>query len=380
MMSLKPLPVSIFNILIFGVALGFLLAFRTYIPYLYWGEADNYIWTRYSLPSIINYSLWPFLIPFVYHYSYQWPLGSRYSIKSNIMAVVCCILFSLLHEFVSNVIYFVPLELMDWYHLDADSIKYLKGAVPAAMINRVVEYWIIIFTLKSIDNFIALKKSETKVAKVQAQLTGAKLKALRMQLQPHFLFNTLNSISALLDIDAKKARSVIAKFAEVLRNVLESESENFIELSREIANTRSYLEIERVRFSDRLSVMLDIEKGIESLMVPSLILQPLVENSIKHGLSGSGRDLQIKIIAKRIENKLELVVEDNGQVSDNIDVEKNERVGLKNTRERLESLFDQDAYIKFDTTDGFHTTIGIPILKSSGKKSARNDTVLPTNG
>ena len=90
--------------------------------------------------------------------------------------------------------------------------------------------------------------------------------------------------------------------------------------------------------------------------------------------------MQIKMIAKRIENKLELVVEYNGQVSDNIDVEKNEGVGLKNTRERLEGLFDQDAYIKFDTTDGFHTTIGIPILKSSGKKSARNDTVLPTNG
>lgn len=363
-MKLRPLPISIYYIFIFGVGLGFLLAFRTYLPYLYWGEGDNYIWTRYSLPSIINYSLWPFFVPFVYHFSYKWQIGRSHGLRANSMAVVSCLVISLTHEFLTNAVYFVPLELMDWYHIDDETMRYLKGAVPAAVINRIVEYWIIVFSLRAIDNYLNLKKSEVKMARIESQLTQAKLRALRMQLQPHFLFNTLNTISSLLDVNTAKARSVIAKFADILRNVLESDDKRFISLDEEIQNTQNYLVIEQTRFSDRLDVSYDIAREALDILVPSFILQPIVENAIKHGLSKSSESLHLSLKASIDGRFITLSVHDDGQGASGSDDLFGKGVGLSNARERLQNLFGSESYIKIDTSpgEGFHVSLTFPIM------------------
>lgn len=361
-MKLRPLPISIYYILLMGVSLGFLLAIRTYIPFLYLGKVDGYTWTRYALPSIIDYTLWPFFVPFVYHNSYKWQFGIQYDVSSNTKAFLYALFICAFHETVSNVIYFVPLELLGWFHIDSETAKSLQLAIPASMINRVIEYVMIVFSLRAVDNYMNLKQSELRMALVEYQLTSAKLKALRMQLQPHFLFNTLNTISSLLDIDVSKARTVIARFGDVLRNILEAGEKSFIPLLEELTNMTNYLSIEQVRFSDRLEIDYKVLEDCLDVLVPSFILQPLVENVIKHGLAKTTGALKLGISSRIVGHDLQLHISDDGPGGQFEEAYFEHGVGLKNTRERLVNLYGSNSRleIKGDSA-GFNATLFIPM-------------------
>lgn len=181
---------------------------------------------------------------------------------------------------------------------------------------------------------------QAQTARLEAQLAEARLDALRRQLDPHFLFNTLNAVSSLVERDPRGVRRMIARLSDLLRFSIEGSDAPEMSLERELELLQRYLDIMQVRFQGRLEVAIDADATARSAMVPSMILQPIVENAIKHGVSqleGVGR---ITIDA-RVENR-ELVVRvsDNGPGLQGRDTSlATEGVGLRNTRSRLEQLY-----------------------------------------
>ena len=180
---------------------------------------------------------------------------------------------------------------------------------------------------------------QAETARLHAQLADARLGALRAQLNPHFLFNTLHAISSLVERDPRGVRRMIARLSELLRYSLEESDEQEIPLRQELAFLDRYLEIMRIRFQGALEVTMDIADEVQDALVPNLVLQPLVENAVKHGVSkaeGAGR---ITIRARRDGERTILTVEDNGPGFGDVEAPGENGVGLRNTRERLEQLY-----------------------------------------
>src|SRR5678815_4881176 len=157
-----------------------------------------------------------------------------------------------------------------------------------------------------------VRKGEAQTARLTAQLAQAQLQALKMQIHPHFLFNTLNSIAALLHKDVEAADKMIARLGDFLRLTLKSSDEQTLDFDQELEFLKCYLDIEHIRFQDRLTVEMDIEPQTLDVIVPNLILQPIVENAVRHGVSKRFSSGHITIRARERNNRLILQVEDNG--------------------------------------------------------------------
>jgi two-component system, LytTR family, sensor kinase len=180
---------------------------------------------------------------------------------------------------------------------------------------------------------------QSETALLEAQLAEAKLAALNAQLNPHFLFNTLHAVSSLVERDPRGVRRMIARLSELLRYTLDGGHEPEVAVAQEIAFLERYLEIMQIRFEDRLEIDVQVGDGARDALVPSLILQPLVENAVKHGVekvAGTGR---IEIKAMRHDDHLVLSVGDNGPGRANPDNGDERGVGLRNIRQRLEQLY-----------------------------------------
>ena len=213
-------------------------------------------------------------------------------------------------------------------------VSYGPSQIPIAFI----EYLFIFGGTVGVYWFRRQRERELLTSQLAAQLSQAKLDALRMQLNPHFLFNAMNSISALVRTgQGTRAVSMIAGLSELLRHVLVQDQPNEVPLSDELALANKYLAIEAARFGERLAVVHEIEPETRAARVPSLILQPLIENAIRHGLTRHATGGTIRIRAFRQDGELRLEVQDDGVGIDDVGVE--EGVGLRNTRARLTTLY-----------------------------------------
>jgi len=173
----------------------------------------------------------------------------------------------------------------------------------------------------------------------RSALAEAKLHALQAQLRPHFLANTLNSILALIGTDALRARRMVERLGELLRASLETDPGQIVTLDRELGVLELYVSIERMRFRDRLEIVLDVDPAVRDADVPSFLLQPVVENAIKHGLRGkSGRGV-VRIRATTEGKHLQLRIEDNGPGLASSTAVRPAGIGVRNTRQRLETLY-----------------------------------------
>jgi two-component system, LytTR family, sensor kinase len=203
-------------------------------------------------------------------------------------------------------------------------------------------------------------------AQLVNQLVEAELRALRAQINPHFLFNSLNSVVALIAAEPQAAEEMIIRLAKIFRHVLTYHDRPFSSINEEISFLETYLEIEKVRFGDRLQVDFDIQESVAHLSVPTLILQPLVENSIKHGLGSKVGENQLTIRARKHTGYLELTVEDNG-VGASAPRKRYERsstgLGLRNVEERLQTVYRGGAHFSFESQPriGSRAQILIPI-------------------
>ena len=181
---------------------------------------------------------------------------------------------------------------------------------------------------------------ESQAALLQAQLAEARLAVLRTQLDPHFLFNTLNAVSALVERDPRGVRRMIARLSDLLRNTLESAPRQEVPLEEELELLRRYLDIMEIRFQGRLAVEIDVPAALRSAYVPHLMLQPLVENALKHGVADLEEMGRVAVRGRREGELLVLSVEDNGAGPS---PERRQGVGLRNTIARLEQLYGEVA-------------------------------------
>ncbi|HRH46231.1 MAG TPA: histidine kinase, partial [Pyrinomonadaceae bacterium] len=194
-------------------------------------------------------------------------------------------------------------------------------------------------------------------------LVQAQLQALKMQLQPHFLFNTLNSISSLVLKNPTQAQTMIAKLGDFLRMTLDFNENQMVLLSEELRFLRSYLEIEQTRFSEKLQVIFNINEVVMNAVVPHLALQPIVENSVKHGISQMKEGGRIEIIAQKVGDKLQLQVKDNGNSNNFPQAAEKNKTGISNVKARLKHLFGEDFGFEMNSENGkgMIVTITIPL-------------------
>lgn len=196
----------------------------------------------------------------------------------------------------------------------------------------------------------------------------AQLQALRYQLQPHFLFNTLNAISSLVVMKQPElATAVIAKLAALLRNTLSLPEAHTVILREELAVIEEYLSIEQIRFGSRLAVTLEVDPQVYEAQVPRFILQPLVENAIRHGIARCANGGKIAIRACAMEERLRIEVENDSAKAEQPSGEEGHGLGLPNTRRRLEKLYGQHSSVIVSTTheDRFLISLSFPLTKAS---------------
>ena len=210
-----------------------------------------------------------------------------------------------------------------------------------AQVFGMVIYWVILSIILTLNYYRRFQDERLSAARLEAQLKDAKLQALRMQLHPHFLFNALHSVTALvLKNENREAVRMISRLSELLRYAFKDNDIQWITLEQELQFLEQYLEIERIRFQDRLTVVMNIEPQTLTAEVPNLILQPLVENAVRHGISKHSSAGTITLSAMRLKEELHLEVVDDayGLPADWSTVSSN-GVGIKNTRARLEQLY-----------------------------------------
>ncbi|HVI10898.1 MAG TPA: histidine kinase [Candidatus Binatia bacterium] len=212
---------------------------------------------------------------------------------------------------------------------------------------------------------------QIKLEEQERLLLHARMEALQNQINPHFLFNTLNSISSLVRFDPETAREVISKLATILRRLLNT-SDSFVPLREEVEFIDNYLDIEVLRFGDKLRVVKELESSSLDAMVPSMLLQPLVENSVKHGLSSKVEGGSIYLRSRLTDSGLIVEVEDDGVGMAAAQLESNSMrgtgIGMANVSERLEVLYGDSAHMTIDSREGKGTLVRIklPLLQATG--------------
>jgi two-component system LytT family sensor kinase len=215
------------------------------------------------------------------------------------------------------------------------------------------------------------KARELRTAQLETRLAHAQLDMLKMQLHPHFLFNTLNAISALMHRDTKAAEEMLAGLSDLLRLTLDNAAVQEVTLKSELEFTGRYLEIEQVRFADRLKVHFDIDPETLDALVPNMVLQPLVENAVRHGIATRDRSGTVEVISRREGDRLQLSVVDDGpglppgfswQNGNGNGMSKKQGLGLGNTRARLQQLYgsEQDLQLENVAGGGLRVNVSLP--------------------
>ncbi len=265
--------------------------------------------------------------------------------------------------------------------LISSALGITRGASPQGgtfalqcLMNAAV-YFIVIAVYNAFAYYHMYHRQKSETSELQARLAEAELAALKMQLQPHFLFNTLNAISVLMNEDVEKANQMLVRLSEFLRLTLDSSGRQQVALKQELEFLERYLEIERIRFADRLRVKIDVEPATLDARVPNLILQPLVENAIRHGIAPRAKGGRLDVRARRNKGKLELEIRDDGPGMAEQSAPSGPRngIGLANCQARLAQLYGEEHAFKHGTSSdgGFFVLLTLPFETMSSSIEAR---------
>jgi two-component system, LytTR family, sensor kinase len=344
-----------------GIRWSLLLALWTG-PVLYWTVqawiysmrvGKPFDWGRIFSGELIYCYLWVGFTPLIFRLGRRFPIGHDRWRRNIWIHLAAGAGFAVMHRLISIAILrnFLP--------------QYRNRPLSTQMMEMMAYdygigiYWITLSLGFAIDYYRRYRAEELRSAQLETQLAQAQLQALKTQLQPHFLFNTLNTISALVGEDPEAAERMIARLSELLRISLDNAGTQETSLRQELEFLQRYVDIESIRFEDRLEVSFDVPGETLDASVPNLILQPLVENAIRHGIAPRPAGGRVSIQSRKDEGRLVVTVSDNGcgrrgQVQ--------EGVGIGSTRKRLERLYGKDH--QFELKDlaegGFEVVLGIP--------------------
>ena len=238
-------------------------------------------------------------------------------------------------------------------------VSWLLTSIPWS----VFMYFTVLGCVHAFAYFLEARERDAHASRLAAQLAEARLSALRMQIHPHFLFNTLNAIAVLVrEQQTATATRMLELLGDLLRQVLAADRQNEVPLSTEVAFLGQYLAIEQIRFADRLRVTWAIDDSVRGALVPIFVLQPLVENAVRHGVMPRAEGGRITIAARARGDRLELIVEDDG-----IGMREGqaEGVGLSNTRERLRTLYGDGSSlaIRAPASGGTLVVVTVPLRR-----------------
>jgi sensor histidine kinase YesM len=337
-------------------------AFLTSQMYLAYSRREMPIrWQRIFLVELIYAYVWAALTPFILWFARRFRIERGHRVRSLVVHSVA----SLFIGFGTRVLH----DLMLFYLLADSGVSFSVGRL---LLNvyfmtdyGMMIYWLILLISFGFDYQRRYREGEVRATRLEAQLAQAQLQALKMQLHPHFLFNTLHSVSALVHKNPDAAERMIARLGDFLRMTLENSGAQEVSLQQELDFLKCYLEIEGIRFEDRLAVQLAIEPETLDARLPNLILQPIVENAIRHGISPRTSGGRIEIEARRLNGTLQIQITDNGPglpLDSNSGRIVKEGIGLANTQARLKQLYGDNHGLDLSNTakGGLSVILEIP--------------------
>jgi two-component system LytT family sensor kinase len=293
------------------------------------------------------------LTPFVFSFALRYPVQRRNWARRSLLHLAAGIVFTLAHISLRAMTpygYWDPAH-RQWSSAIWDSYTHafrspwhvLQSMFLANVVDDVTGTYIpIVLIAHAMSYYRRFRERELRATQLEGQLAKAHLQTLKSQLQPHFLFNTMHSISALMLTDVNAADRMMSRLSDLLRMSLESAGTQITTLNRELEFVNCYLDIEKVRFEERLHAIFDVAPETLDAQVPHLLLQPLVDNAVKHGISKVPGGGEIRITVTTQNGELQLKIEDNGPGFKGLSTVPMNGLGLRITRERLESLYGQN--------------------------------------
>jgi len=292
--------------------------------------------------NLVQFYVWAILSPLVFRFSRRFPIELRpLNVRNLLLYFPALISFAGIHQVIHlAVLWSITPRWRQKYPALTDC--YRAYFAFGFYIDLIIALLIVI-AVHALLYYQSFRASELAQSSLKTDLAQAQLRALKMQLHPHFLFNTLHSISSLVLEDPPKANSMIARLGDFLRLTVDNSDQQLVTLKEETEFLRCYLDIEQVRFGDRLTVTFELEPQTLSAQVPHLILQPVVENAIQHAIAPRSTRGHINIEAKRLNSLLRVAISDNGPgISSNANLPWKQGVGLTNVRTRLQQIYGPD--------------------------------------
>ncbi|HEY8176348.1 MAG TPA: histidine kinase [Gemmatimonadaceae bacterium] len=329
-------------------------------------------WLRLFRLQLVRWFTWAALIPFIVFLQRRLPLRpgtlrKRLPIWALVALALC---------FTQGAVMLTIAHALGWLAPPKPpATPHLGYAIwvnfPANLASNLLYFVLFAAAIHLWNHYAETRERETREAWLEARLATAELDVLKMQLHPHFLFNTLNTVSSLMNHDVESARRVLASLGDLLRMSLEEMGAQEIPLREELLFLEHYMEIQQARFRDRMSFSVDVTDAARDGLVPSLLLQPLVENAIRHGIERRRESGRVWISATRNGERLRLEVRDNGPGAQGSSSIPHQGIGLRNTRARLKQLYGEEQ--RFEAGDvregGFRVVIDIPYRGADQRSS-----------
>lgn len=328
-------------------------------------------WTRALYVQMSWSYLWALATPLVLWLARRFPIDKQTWLRNSLLNLLAATLLSFVVGIIGHIVFFLN------YGRAAGRTYMFENSLRFAVSNYTEGmgvYLLIVFLVMAYSYYQRYRQGELRASQLETQLSQAQLQALKMQLHPHFLFNTLHSISALLHKDTDSARKMITRLGDFLRLTLENSGTQEVTLQQEMEFLRCYLEIERVRFQDRLTTRVFVDPDALDLYVPNLILQPIVENAIRHAVAPRSTPGELEIRAKQEDGFLRIRIRDNGPglpMNRTVDSLFKKGLGLMNTQTRLDRLYGvrHRFEIANDPEGGLAVTLEIPSIRENDTAS-----------
>jgi sensor histidine kinase YesM len=317
-------------------------------------------WLRALIYGAVLWLWWAGVAELLWRTGKRWPSALKVSAANAGVQLVAAAVVAVLH--------LATLRLTaHWIaQVGSDTQRLVYGGLTFFNLGRfgveLLTYGLVWFACTALHTQLVAQRDAMRSLQLERQLSSAHLRTLQMQLEPHFLFNALNAVTALMDLDRKQeAIDTLAHLNTILRTGLKRTTPSKIPLAQELEIVESYLAIERVRFADRLRVDMNLDPGALDGLVPCFLLQPIIENAIRHGIAQCENEGCIQTSAKRVGTHMQLEVRDNGPGM-NGKSRPGFGIGLSNTRERLVHFYKDDFELRASQpkSGGFEVLITIP--------------------
>ncbi|HWY71508.1 MAG TPA: histidine kinase [Terriglobales bacterium] len=340
--------------------LGLVMGWQAYQVLKQWHKPRNYF-TLEAANQLIDCYVWCFVALAIWQwmrfFSLQGPKWKRDLAAHLGIAMVTAP--------VATFLYIGGLALSRLGKEDMSLESRLRWNLRAEFIPNMIEYLTILAILASVEYYRRYRDGQRETTQLQHALTESKLQTLRAQLNPHFLFNAMNSVSCLLHRDAAAADQMLSRVANLLRLTLARDDSREVGLLEEVELAEEYLEIQKIRFGSRMKLEIDIDDDVLDARVPNMLLQPLVENACVHGVARTRGDCRLEVRAKAESGNLVISIYNDGPPV-RPDWKTHSGIGLRNTIERLSLLYKESSMLELGNfRDGVRLVVRVPLVKTS---------------